>query len=92
MSTRVIPESELPAELTAFAAVDTAYPTRARALPRRAPPPACRCLVECEKELAPYIYRSLRDRLQARMARAVIYLDGRAVRRSAAATDRASAS
>ncbi len=76
MSTRVIPESELPAELTAFAAVDAAYPRElARchdALRRRLP-----CLVECEKELAPYIYRSLRDRLRTDGMRC-IYLDGRA--------------
>src|SRR5580704_14856548 len=73
---RVIPESELAAELTAFGAVDAAYPTElARchdALRRRLP-----CLVECEKELAPYVYRSLRDRLKADGQRC-IYLDGRA--------------
>jgi cell division protease FtsH len=74
--TRVIAESELPAELTAFGAVDAAYPAElARchdALRRRLP-----CLVECEKELAPYIYRSLRDRLKADGMRC-LYLDGRA--------------
>jgi cell division protease FtsH len=76
MSSRVLAESELPAELTPFQAVDAAYPQElARcydALRRRLP-----CLVECEKELAPYVYRSLRDRLKADGTRC-LYLDGRA--------------
>jgi len=76
MSTRVLAESELPAELSPFAAVDAAYPaeiTRCyEALRRRLP-----VLVECEKELAPFLYRSLRDRLKVDGARC-LYLDGRA--------------
>ena len=74
--TRLIAETELPAELSAFGAVDAAYPLElARcydALRRRLP-----VLIECEKELAPYVYRSLRDRLKADGTRCV-YLDGRA--------------
>jgi len=73
---RVLAETELPAELSAFGAVDAAYPTElARccdALRRR-----LAVLVECEKELAPYIYKSLRDRLKADNVRC-LYLDGRA--------------
>src|SRR4029453_18959318 len=76
MSTRILAESELPAELSPFAAVDAAYPaeiTRCyEALRRRLP-----VLVECEKELAPFLYRSLRDRLKVDGARC-LYLDGRA--------------
>lgn len=72
---RVIAESALPIELTTFAAVDAAYPaelTRCyEALRRRLP-----VLVECEKELAPFLYRSLRDRLKADGVRC-LYLDGR---------------
>lgn len=74
--TRAIPEGELPAELSAFGAVDAAYPvelTRCyEALRRRLP-----VLIECEKELAPYLYRSIRDRLKADGVRC-LYLDGRA--------------
>lgn len=74
--TRTIAESELPAELSAFAAVDAAYPAELAhcydALRRRLP-----VLIECEKELAPYLYRSLRDRLKAEGTRC-LYLDGRA--------------
>ena len=75
MST-VLPESELPAELSAFAAVDAAYPAELTrcydALRRR-----LAVLIECEKELAPYVYRSIRDRLKGDNTRC-LYLDGRA--------------
>jgi len=74
--TRTIPERELPAELSAFGAVDAAYPRElarcTEALRRRLP-----VLIECEKELAPYVYRSLRDRLKTDGTRC-LYLDGRA--------------
>jgi cell division protease FtsH len=74
-ASRVIAEAELPEELSAFAAVDAAYPEElARchdALRRRLP-----VLIECEKELAPYLYRSLRDRLKPEGTRC-LYLDGR---------------
>jgi cell division protease FtsH len=73
--TRRIAEAELPVELSAFGAVDAAYPQElARccdALRRRLP-----VLIECEKELAPYVYRSIRDRLKADGTRC-LYLDGR---------------
>ena len=69
-------ETELPAELSAFGAVDAAYPQELAhcydALRRRLP-----VLIECEKELAPYVYRSIRDRLKADGTRC-LYLDGRA--------------
>ncbi len=72
---RVLPEAELPTELSVFGAVDAAYPaaiTRiCEALRRRLP-----VLVECEKELAPYLYRSVRERLKVDGARC-LYLDGR---------------
>jgi len=74
--TLTIAESALPAELSAFAAVDAAYPAELTrcydALRRR-----LAVLVECEKELAPYVYRSIRDRLKADNTRC-LYLDGRA--------------
>ena len=73
---RVLAESELPAELSAFGAVDAAYPTELAgcydALRRRLP-----VLIECEKELAPYLYRSIRERLKVDGTRC-LYLDGRA--------------
>jgi len=73
---RVLAETELAAELSPFAAVDAAYPaeiTRAyEALRRRLP-----VLIECEKELSPFLYRSIRERLKVDGARC-LYLDGRA--------------
>jgi cell division protease FtsH len=73
---RLVAETELPVELSAFGAVDAAYPQELAhcydALRRRLP-----VLIECEKELAPYIYRSIRDRLKADGTRC-LYLDGRA--------------
>ncbi|MCX5741671.1 MAG: AAA family ATPase [Proteobacteria bacterium] len=73
---RLLAESELPVELSTFAAVDAAYPVEIakcyEALKRRLP-----VLIECEKELSPYVYKSLRDRLKADGTRC-LYLDGRA--------------
>jgi cell division protease FtsH len=72
---RVVPEHELPTELSPFAAVEAAYPeelARAReALLRKLP-----VLVECDKELVPYFFRCLRDRMRPDGAR-LLYLDGR---------------
>ena len=74
--TRLLAEIELPAEISTFGAVDAAYPLEiARchdALRRRLP-----VLIECEKELAPYVYRSIRERLKVDGTRC-LYLDGRA--------------
>jgi cell division protease FtsH len=73
---RVLAEADLPAELSPFAAVDAAYPaeiTRVyEALRRRLP-----VLIECEKELSPFLYRSIRERLKVDGTRC-LYLDGRA--------------
>ena len=70
-----VPEKDLPVELTAAAAVEAAYPTElaraAEALGRGQP-----VLVECDKDLVPYFYAQLRDRLKKRGAR-FAYLDGR---------------
>ena len=72
---RVVPEHELPTELTAFAAVEAAYPDElARAhesLSRKLP-----VLVECDKELVPYFFKCLRDRMRPEGAK-LVYLDGR---------------
>ncbi len=72
---RVVPERELPVELGPFAAVEAAYPAelaRCHEALRRGLP----VLVECDKELAPYFYKVLRDRLKAE-GRRCVYLDGR---------------
>ncbi len=75
LASRFLAETELPVELSAFAAVDAAYPIELsrsyEALRRRLP-----VLIECEKELSPYVYRSIRDRLKADGTRC-LYLDGR---------------
>jgi cell division protease FtsH len=65
----------LPLELSPFAAVEAAYPGELsrchEALGRGLP-----VLVECDKELVPYFYRCMRDRLK-RDKRRCVYLDGR---------------
>lgn len=74
MST-TIPENQLPTSLSPQDAVEAAYAAEmaevagylARGLPS---------LVECEKELAPYLFVNLRARLRDRNLRC-IYLDGR---------------
>ena len=70
-----IPGSQLPADLTAQDAAEAAYTAEltevagqlARGLP---------CLIECDKELVPYLFVALRGRLRERNLRCV-YLDGR---------------
>ncbi|MBX3249756.1 MAG: AAA family ATPase [Myxococcales bacterium] len=72
---RLVDEASLPSELSLFDAVEAAYPdelARAReALGRRLP-----VLVECDKELVPFFFKCLRDRMRADGAR-LLYLDGR---------------
>jgi cell division protease FtsH len=71
----LVAEEELPLELSLSDAVEAAYPgelTRAHeALRRRLP-----VMVECDKELTPFFYKCLRDRLKKDNVRCV-YLDGR---------------
>jgi cell division protease FtsH len=71
----VIPEKDLPAELTPEQAVEAAYSAElaevASKLLRGLP-----CLVECDKELAPFLFLNVRNRLRERNLRCV-YLDGR---------------
>lgn len=70
-----IPESELPIALTNDQAVEAAYSSEmadvAIQLGRGLP-----CLIECDKELAPYLFVNLRARLKDRNIRCA-YLDGR---------------
>src|SRR5262245_5104002 len=74
MST-IIPERELPVQLTAEQAVEAAYASElaeiASKLQRNLP-----CLIECDKELAPYIFMNVRDRLRQQKIRCIL-LDGR---------------
>jgi ATP-dependent Zn protease/intein/homing endonuclease len=71
----LIPEKDLPADLAPEHAVETAYATElaevAGRLLRGLP-----ALVECDKELAPYLYKNVRDRLKQQKVQCV-YLDGR---------------
>ena len=73
----VIAEASLPVELTPFAAVEAAYPaelsTVTEALRRALP-----VMVECDKELVPYFYKCVRDRLKVE-GKKFLYLDGRPV-------------
>jgi cell division protease FtsH len=71
----LINESDLPQELTTEAAVEAAYSGAlaeiASKLQRGLP-----TLVECDKDLAPFLYLNLRNRLRAVNLRC-LYLDGR---------------
>ena len=71
----VIAETDLPAELTPEGAVEAAYVTEltevVSKLERGLP-----ALVECDKDLTPYVYQNLRNRLKASGLRC-LYLDGR---------------
>ena len=71
----LIDEADLPQELTAEAAVEAAYCAElaeaASKLQRGLP-----ALIECDKDLAPYLYLNLRNRLRAVNLRC-LYLDGR---------------
>lgn len=75
MTSATVPEAELPLELTPASAVEAAYPaelaTCHQALRQGLP-----VLVECDKEMSPWFYRSLRQRLKAD-GRRCVYLDGR---------------
>ena len=70
-----ISENELPQDLSADAAVEAAYASElaeiSSKLQRGLP-----ALVECEKDLAPFLYVNLRARLKSTNLRCV-YLDGR---------------
>lgn len=70
-----IPERDLPAELTPEQAVEAAYSRDlaevASKLNRGLP-----CLVECDKDLVPYVFMNLRARLRQHSMECV-YLDGR---------------
>jgi cell division protease FtsH len=71
----LIPEKDLPQELSAEAAVEAAYTAElaeaASKLQRGLP-----TLIECDKDLGPYLYANLRNRLRAVKMRC-LYLDGR---------------
>jgi cell division protease FtsH len=71
----VIDEKDLPAELTPEAAVEAAYVSElsevVSKLQRGLP-----ALVECDKDLTPYVYQNLRNRLKTAGLRC-LYLDGR---------------
>jgi cell division protease FtsH len=72
---QLLPEESLPTELSPFAAVEAAYPAELgrirEALLRGLP-----VMVEADKELTPYFYKCLRDRLK-QDGRQFLYLDGR---------------
>src|SRR4051794_36987698 len=71
----LIKETDLPQELTAEQAVEAAYATElaeVAAKVRRGLP----ALIECDKDLAPFLYLNLRNRLHAVNLRC-LYLDGR---------------
>ncbi len=75
MTSAIVDEQELALELSLADAVEAAYPAE-----------IARChqtltlglplLIECDKELAPWLYRCLRDRLRA-SGRRCLYIDGR---------------
>src|SRR5262245_4029141 len=77
MSSVIIPEVELPQELTLEQTVEAAYSSElaevASKLQRQLP-----CLIECEKELTPFLYLNIRNRLRSlQPPMRCLYLDGR---------------
>src|SRR3954469_6608325 len=74
MST-ILPEKDLPAELTPEQSVEAAYAAElaevASKLNRGLP-----TLIECDKDLGPYLYLNIRNRLRSNNLRC-LYLDGR---------------
>src|SRR3954449_4310930 len=76
----IIPENQLPQELSVEEAVEAAYTTElaevASKLQRGLP-----TLIECDKDLGPYLYMNLRNRLRAinppQGGLRCLYLDGR---------------
>src|SRR5216117_869764 len=73
----IIPESELAQELTLEQAVEAAYSSElaevASRLQRQLP-----CLIECDKELTPFLYLNVRNRLRdVQPPMRCLYLDGR---------------
>lgn len=73
---KLIPEEQLPEELTPMAAVEAAYPAElsraVEALVRGLP-----VLLECDKGMVGYFYSCLRGRLRQQQIRCT-YIDGRA--------------
>ncbi|MBL8957961.1 MAG: AAA family ATPase [Myxococcaceae bacterium] len=72
-----VPEEKLPVELSAFAAVEAAYPhelSHATDALRR----GLSVLVEADKELTPFVFKSVRDRLK-KEGKKFLYLDGRPI-------------
>lgn len=74
MSTEV-PESSLPTEINPFAAVEAAYPDAISRITDSLRN-GLSTIVEADKELTPYLYRCVRDRLK-KEGRNFLYLDGR---------------
>lgn len=72
---QLIPEEQLPTELSPFAAVEAAYPAElgrvCEALRRGLP-----VMIEADKELTPFFYKCLRDRLKPE-GKQFLYLDSR---------------
>jgi len=68
-------EADLPSSLDEFQAAAAAYPTELAGA-RDALVAGLPVLVECDKQLVPFFYRNLRDRLRADQI-AMLYLDGR---------------
>jgi cell division protease FtsH len=73
----IIPEAELAQELDLEKAVEAAYSTElaevSSKLQRQLP-----CLIECDKELTPFLYLNVRNRLRAiQPPMRCLYLDGR---------------
>ncbi|VAW72280.1 Cell division protein FtsH [hydrothermal vent metagenome] len=72
----MIAEKSLALEISEFDSVDAAYPAELGRC-REALLSGLPVLIECDKELTPYFYKSIRDRLRD-TGRTCLYLDGRA--------------
>lgn len=75
--TALLDETQLPTELTPFASVEAAYPKELGRI-EGSLRTGLSVLLEADKELTPYLYKSVRDRLK-KEGRQFLYLDGRPV-------------
>jgi cell division protease FtsH len=72
-----VPEEQLPLELSASAAVEAAYATELARITDSLRS-GLSVLVECDKELTPFVFKAARDRLK-KEGKQFLYLDGRPI-------------
>ena len=73
-----VPEASLPTDVSFFAAVEAAYPVELSNITDSLT--SCLpVLIEAEKELTPFLYKVIRDRVKKNSSKKFVYLDGRPI-------------